>query len=70
MPDVVAEEIYHAHALILARSGTPGDAALSAAEATEVVQAKAASLRDPAHRTSFLERVRLSREIVAASPAT
>ena len=59
-----SEEILFTHARVLAAAGT-GDAARYAAEAAWIVRAKAASLDDPAQRAAFLERVRLSRTVLA-----
>ena len=61
------EEILFAHAQILAAAGS-ADAATFFAHAKQVVRDKAESLDDPAQKQSFLERVRLSREILS-SPA-
>jgi tetratricopeptide (TPR) repeat protein len=65
VPAVRSEEILFAHARILSAAGAP-DAAQWLEQAKRVVGAKADSLTDPAQRTSFVERVRLSREILAA----
>jgi hypothetical protein len=46
------------------------EAATFAADAARIVQAKADSLRDDAQRRSFLERVRVSRDVLAASAST
>ena len=61
---VRSEEILFTHARVLAAAGT-GDAARYAAEAAWIVRAKAASLDDPAQRAAFLERVGLSRAVLA-----
>ena len=52
-----------------ARGGRrPASAAERFAEAAAILRAKADSLTDPAQRDSLLQRVRLSREILAAAP--
>ena len=66
VPATRSEEILHAHAVILAAAGSP-EAETYAAEAAKVVRAKAETLKDPEQRRSFLERVRLSRDILAAA---
>ena len=65
VPATRSEEILHAHAAILGAAGSP-EAATFAKQAADVVRSKAESLKDPDQRRSFLERVRLSREILAA----
>ena len=59
------EEILYEHARILEAAGSPG-AAEFVGLAKDMVQKKAVTLRDPAHKQSYLERVRLSREILSA----
>ena len=66
VPATRSEEILHAHAVILAAAGSP-EAETYAAEAAKVVRAKAETLKDPEQRRSFLERVRLSLDILAAA---
>ena len=66
VPTVRSEEILWTHARVLEAAGSP-EAADYRAQAAAVVRAKADSLTDPAQRESFLTRVRLSREILAAA---
>jgi tetratricopeptide (TPR) repeat protein len=66
VPATRGEEILLTHAQVLAASGSDAAPAY-AAQAAEIVRAKAASLQDPAQRRSFLERVRLSRDVLAAT---
>lgn len=65
VPAVRTEEIYHAHARVLEAAGSSENEAWLR-KAAEVVRGKAESIADPARRASFLERARLSREILAA----
>ena len=65
VPTVRSEEILWTHARVLEATGST-DAADYAARAAAVVRAKAASIADEARRESFLTRVRLSRDILAA----
>jgi predicted ATPase len=68
VPAVRSEEILYTHHLVLAAADAAGTLEpLSSAART--VETKAASLDDPAQRQSFLTRVRLSREILAAAAA-
>ena len=60
------EEIVYVRALALAEAGLP-EAEERFAEAAAILRAKADSLEDPALRDSLLERVRLSREILASA---
>jgi tetratricopeptide (TPR) repeat protein len=60
------EEIVYVHASALAAAGDP-EAAERFAEAASILRAKADSLTDEAQRESLLQRVRLSREILAAA---
>jgi predicted ATPase len=66
VPAVRSEEILYAHHLVLAAAGSP-EAAKPLAEAAALVHRKAESLDDPSQRHSFLARVRLSEEILAAA---
>ncbi len=66
VPAVRSEEILLTHARVLEAVGSP-EAARFAAEAAAVVRAKAATLADPAQRETFLERVRVSRDALAAA---
>ncbi len=68
VPATRSEEILHAHALVLAAAGS-AEAEAFARKAADFVRAKADSIPDPEQRRSFVERVRLSREILAAAPA-
>jgi hypothetical protein len=68
VPATRSEEILHAHALVLAAAGS-AEAEAFARKAADFVRAKANSIPDPEQRRSFVERVRLSREILAAAPA-
>jgi len=65
VPATRSEEILHAHALVLAAAGS-ADAPAFAGQAADVVGSKADSLKDPEQRRTFLEEVRLSREILAS----
>ena len=65
VPTVRSEEILWTHARVLEATGS-ADAADYRAQAAAVVRAKAGSLTDDAQRESFLTRVRLSRDILAA----
>ena len=69
VPATRSEEILFAHARILAAAGAD-QAPDYFAQAVAIVEAKAASLPDPAQRASFLERVRLSAAVVQASRET
>ena len=69
VPAVRSEEILLTHARVLEAVGS-AEAATFAADAARIVQAKADSLRDDAQRRSFLERVRVSRDVLAASAST
>lgn len=62
---VRSEEIVYVRASALAAAGDP-EAADRFSEAAKILRAKAASLTDDAQRDSLLERVRLSREILAS----
>jgi hypothetical protein len=66
VPTVRSEEILYVHHLALAAAGSP-DAREPLVRAAQIVRDKADSLDDPAQRESFLTRVRLSREILAAA---
>lgn len=66
VPAVRTEEILFTHGRVLDAAGTP-EAASWYRRAAEVVNAKAETLDDPAHKQSFLTDVRLSREILAAA---
>jgi tetratricopeptide (TPR) repeat protein len=59
------EEVVYVRALALAGAGLP-EAKERFEDAADILRAKAASLDDPAQRESLLERVRLSREILAS----
>jgi hypothetical protein len=67
-PAVRSEEILFTHGRVLGAAGL-AEADTYVAEAAALVRAKAGSLTDPAHRKSFLTRVRLSREILASVAA-
>jgi hypothetical protein len=63
VPTVQSEEIFLVHARALLAAGS--DEARGYAEKAErIVREKADSLQDPAQRTSFLERVPLSRDVL------
>jgi tetratricopeptide (TPR) repeat protein len=62
---VRSEEIVYVRASALAAAGDP-EAAERFAEAAAILRAKADSLTDDAQRDSLLQRVRLSREILAS----
>jgi tetratricopeptide (TPR) repeat protein len=64
VPTVRTEEIYFTHATVLAATGSPDAGWL--AKAADVVREKAEKIPDRAQHDSFLGRVRLSREILAA----
>jgi hypothetical protein len=64
VPATRSEEIFLTHARVLEAAGSSA-AAGYAAKAAKVVRGKAESLRDPAQRRSFLERVRLSADALA-----
>jgi hypothetical protein len=64
---VRSEEIVYVRAQALAAASLP-EAEERFAEAATILRAKADSLTDPAQRDSLLQRVRLSREILAAAP--
>jgi len=66
VPATRSEEILFAHVHVL-EAVDASDAPAHAAQAARIVRAKAASLDDEAQRTSFLERVRLSRAVLAAA---
>ncbi len=66
VPAVRSEEILWTHARVLEAAGD-AEAAAYREQAAAVVRAKADSLTDPAQRESFLTRVRLSRDILAAA---
>lgn len=65
---VRTEEVLFTHARVLAAAGS-SEAAQYAGDAAKVIREKAASLEDPTLRTSFLERVRLSHDVLAAADA-
>ena len=64
---VRSEEIVYVRASALAAAGIP-EAGERFAEAAAILRKKAESLTDAAQRDSLLQRVRLSREILAAAP--
>jgi tetratricopeptide (TPR) repeat protein len=66
VPAVRSEEIVFTHARVLDAVGS-AEAAAVYAEVEAILRAKADSLTDPAQRDSLLQRVRLSREILAAA---
>ncbi|HSC91706.1 MAG TPA: AAA family ATPase [Gaiellaceae bacterium] len=66
VPAVRSEEILLTHARIL-EAARSDDASRYAADAAAIVRAKADSLPDEARRRSFLERVRVSRDVLAAA---
>jgi hypothetical protein len=63
---VRTEEVLFTHAHVLAAAGS-SEAAHYARDAAKVIREKAASMDDPMVRTSFLERVRLSHDALAAA---
>ena len=65
---VRSEEIVYVRATALAAAGDPGRRSRFA-EAATILRAKADSLTDAAQRDSLLQRVRLSREILAPRPS-
>jgi hypothetical protein len=65
VPTVRSEEILWTHARVLEATGS-ADAADYRAQAAAVVRAKAGSLTDDAQRESFMTRVRVSRDVLAA----
>jgi predicted ATPase len=69
VPAIRSEEIVFTHGRVL-DAVSPGSAEAGAcfAEAAAILQAKADSLTDAAQRESLLQRVRLSREILATAP--
>jgi tetratricopeptide (TPR) repeat protein len=68
VPAVRSEEVLFTHGRVLEAAGS-AEARPLYEEAAKVVRAKAATLEDDAHKQSFLTRVRLSREILAAADA-
>jgi tetratricopeptide (TPR) repeat protein len=66
VPTVQSEEIFLVHAQVLAAAGS-NEARVYAEKAAQIVRKKADSLQDPARQTSFLERVRLSRDVTEAA---
>lgn len=64
VPATRSEEILVTHARVLSAARSEAAAGF-AEEAAAIVRAKAESLRDPAHRRSFLERVRLSADALS-----
>jgi hypothetical protein len=67
VPAVRSEEILLAHMHVLDAADSKEEAVAYAAEAARIVGAKGASLRDPAQRQSFTERVPLSVAALAAA---
>jgi tetratricopeptide (TPR) repeat protein len=63
VPTVQSEEVFLVHAQALRAAGSP-DARRHAETAERIVSDKAASLHDLTQRMSFLERVKLSRDVL------
>jgi tetratricopeptide (TPR) repeat protein len=67
VPTVRSEEIVFVRGTVLAAVGS-SESADRFAEAARILRKKAELVTDPAQRDSLLQRVRLSREILAAAP--
>jgi hypothetical protein len=65
VPTVQSEEVFLVHAHVPAAAGSD-EARGYAEKAAQIVREKTDSLKDPALQTSFLERVRLSRDVMEA----
>ena len=68
MPSVRSEEIYLVHYEILHASDKPAEAAQWLRRARQILDSKAASIRDPHQRQKFLQRVKVSRAILHNDP--
>jgi hypothetical protein len=66
LPALRSEEIYFNHYQVLKAAGHDGEAGQCLDQAYATLQKKAASIKADAYRKSFLERVPLSRSIIAA----
>ncbi|HEX7972888.1 MAG TPA: tetratricopeptide repeat protein, partial [Anaerolineales bacterium] len=67
-PALRPEEVYYVHSLVMDRAGKHDEASQALEKAKAYVLGKAATLANPVHRQTFLERIPLNTAILLASP--